>query len=159
MTGDVAASLTNPGPGCKTVLLAAMLLSAAPAWTAPAAQSDSLRECVARATAPSAMAVCEQREQIALKARIEQLSAAIRNHLDNAGRAIFDRNQRAWLAFAESEAAMLGLSLGQRRDGLGAALRPAAVTLVYEERVRQLREHLHNLSLAEPPATRDGDGR
>ena len=54
---------------------------------------------------------------------------------------------------AEAQTAIQELTLSQRGDGLGEKLLPGAVTLLYEQRERQLREHLHNLSsrLREPP--------
>lgn len=112
----------------------------------------SLRDCIAQARDAAAVANCEKQAQSVLKENIERLSAAIRTHLNQAQRTVFDRSASAWQAFFEHEKAMLELSLGQRRDGLGPNLQSGAVTLLYEQREQQLREHLHNLSLAAPAA-------
>jgi hypothetical protein len=98
------------------------------------------------------VATCEKQAQSLLKENIDRLSAAIRTRLNQSQRAIFDSSASAWQAFFEHEQTMLELSLGQRRDGLGPNLRSGAVTLLYEQREQQLREHLHNLSLAAPAA-------
>jgi hypothetical protein len=89
---------------------------------------------------------CEKSQQVVLKDRIDRWSTAIRQRLDGRELAAFDQNTRAWKAFLDSELAMLDLTLKARRDGLGPTLQPGAVTRLYEERERQLREHLHNLS-------------
>lgn len=89
---------------------------------------------------------CEKSQQMVLKDRIQRWSTAIRQRLDARDLAVFDRNIEAWTAFFDSELAMLDLTLKARRDGLGPTLQPGAVTRLYEERERQLREHLHNLS-------------
>lgn len=114
--------------------------------------AGALRDCIAQARDSAAVANCEKQAQAALKENIEGLSAAIRTHLNQAQRAVFDRSASAWQAFFEHEQAMLELSLGQRRDGLGPKLQSGAITLLYEQREQQLREHLHNLSLAAPAA-------
>lgn len=111
---------------------------------------NGLRDCIARAKDAGSIAACEIQEQAALKARIEQLSAAIRARLDASQRMIFNRSATAWQAYFEHETTMLELSLELRKDGLGPKLRPGAVTLLYEQRERQLREHLHNISVARP---------
>lgn len=134
-------------------MLPLLVLASAAAAGAPPDKPVSLRECIAGAGDAAAMAACETREQASLRKRIGELSGAIRSRLDAPQQLVFDRNSRAWQAFADSEAAMLELSLGRRSDGLGPALRPAAITLIYEERVRQLREHLHNLTLTAPATT------
>lgn len=147
----MAARLTKPTPCCKALLLSAALLLAAAAAAAPPSPPSGLRECVAAARDAAAMAACERREQTHLRQRIDQLAVNIRARLDTRQRLVFERNIQAWQAFFDSEVALSELSLGQRRDGLGPALRPGAVTRMLEERVRQLREHLHNLTLAQPP--------
>jgi len=139
------ARLTKARRRCKSCLALAVLL------TAPAgAEPTSLRDCVAAAADPVTAAACERREQLALKERIAGLSAAIRTRLDPHQRLVFQRSSEAWQVFVDSESAMLALTLGQRRDGLGPGLQPAALTLLYEERERQLKAHLHNLSIARP---------
>lgn len=139
------ASVTKAVRRCKICLALALLL-VAPAGAEPTA----LRDCVAAATDPIAAAVCERREQQALEERIASLSAAVLARLDPHQRPVFERSSQAWRAFIDSEAAMLELSFGQRRDGLGPGLRPGALTLLYEERERQLRTHLHNLGITRP---------
>lgn len=148
------ARLTKQKARCKTSVALASLLTAAAAAEPPplAAQDDALRRCIAGAHSAAGIADCERREQATLKARIAELSTAIRARLDARQRQVFERNSGAWLAYVDSEVAMLGLSLGGRRDGLGPSLQTGAVTLLYEARERQLREHLHNLGLAGPPA-------
>ena len=145
--------LTKPFEWCKT-LLAALLLAAAfaanaePPLSKPA--GNGLRDCIAKARDAGAIAGCELQEQAALKARIEHLSVAIRARLDSSQRPIFERSVTAWQAFFEHELAMLELSLVLRKDDLGPKLLPGAVSLLYEQRERQLREHLHNISVARP---------
>lgn len=87
-----------------------------------------------------------------MKKRIEQLSAEIRTRLDARQRLVFDRNVEAWQAFFQQEIAMLDLSLGARGDGLGPSLRTGAISLLFEQREQQLREHLHNLTSAKRAA-------
>ena len=114
--------------------------------------TGSLRDCIAQARDSAAVANCEKQAQSVLKENIERLSTAIRTHLNQAQRAVFDSSASAWQAFFEHEKTMLELSLGQRKDGLGPKLQLGAITLLYEQREQQLREHLHNLSLAAPAA-------
>lgn len=146
------ARLTKAAWRCQIYLSLTVLLLARPAAgeSAPPPAPSTLRECVARAADLPAVAACEKREQVALKARITELSAAIRTRLDQRQRQVFDRNSDAWQAFLDSEVAMLGLSLSQRSDGVAPGLRASALTLMYEVRERQLREHLHNLSAVAP---------
>jgi hypothetical protein len=135
-------------------LLLMIPLSLAPAADSNRAQPPgSLRDCIVQARDAAAVATCEKQAQSVLVNNIESLSAAIRTRLNQSQRAIFDSSASAWQAFFEHEQTMLELSLGQRRDGLGPNLQSGAVTLLYEQREQQLREHLHNLSLA-GPATR-----
>lgn len=118
---------------------------------AAAAQPQlDLRDCVADARDAAAVAACEMTAQAALKARIKRWSAAIRKRLDTRERLLFDRNAAAWEAFFDSEVALLDLGLGKRADGLAPKLQPGAITRLYEQREEQLREHLHNLSIAGP---------
>ena len=112
-----------------------------------AARAD-LRDCVAAAQDAAALMACELTQQAALKARIGRWSAGIRKRLNARQRQVFEHNATAWQRFVDSETAMLGLTLDLREDGLGAKLRPGAITRLYEERERQLREHLHNLTYA-----------
>ncbi len=137
------ARLTNAARGCQvSMVLAGLLLTSA--WAQP--PPNGLRDCVAKASDPRAIAACERQEQAALKERIELLGQTIRQRLDARERGLFERNETAWRAFFDSERAMLELSLAKRTDGLGATLRAGAVNRLYEQRERQLREHLHNLN-------------
>lgn len=140
----VSASLPKATRLCQASLLLLCLLQAA---TADEIGGD-LRECVAAATNAAAVGACEATEQAVLKERIERWSRAIRTRLDNRQRVLFDRSLAAWRTWFESETELLDLTLAQRTDGLGPKLRSGAVTRLYEERERQLREHLHNLSYA-----------
>jgi len=152
----VAVRLTKPTRGCKRFVLALMIplsLVQAAGSNRPPPES-ALRDCIAQARDSAAVANCEKQAQSVLKEHIEGLSAAIRLHLNQSQREVFDRSASAWQTFFEHETALLELSLGQRRDGLGPKLRSGAITLLYEQRERQLREHLHNLSVAAPPAGR-----
>ena len=114
---------------------------------------DGLRDCITRARGSVAVAVCEKHAQLSLQEDIKRLSAAIRAQLNQSQRHIFDQSTAAWQAFLQHETTMQELTLSQRADGLGDKLLPGAVTLLYEQRERQLRQHLHNLSsrLREPP--------
>lgn len=145
-TPRVAARLTNGSKWCKTALLSVVFA----AGTCDAADlrtpAQTLRDCVAQAQGAAAVAACEKTQQAALQARIKRWTLAIRDRLQGPDRVAFDRSTRAWQAFFDSELAMLELTLKARRDGLGGSLYPGAVTRLYEERARQLREHLHNLS-------------
>ena len=136
-----------------SIALAGLLLAIGAAAQPPVQSSlTGLRDCVAKARDPQAVAACERREQTALEGRVEALNATIRERLDSSGRLLFERNVEAWLAFFDSERAMLELSLARRADGLGATLGVGALNQLYEQRERQLREHLHNLNQAEPQA-------
>ena len=127
------------------VLVAALLLSGI-AGGDPRPGEQALRDCIAGARGASAVLACEKSQQVVLKARIKRWSSAIRDTLDARQQAAFDRNTEAWEAWFDSEVAMLDMTLKARRDGLGPTLHPGAVNRLYEERERQLREHLHNLS-------------
>lgn len=107
---------------------------------------DGLRDCIAQARDSAAMTTCERQAQLSLREDIKRLSAAIRAKLNPSQRAVFDQSTAAWQTFLQHETAMQELTLSQRGDGLGDRLLPGAVTLLYEQRERQLREHLHNLS-------------
>lgn len=133
---------------CKTRLAAGILLAASAAAAAESTLPAGLRDCIAGARDTAAVRACEVTAQAELQARIERWSAAIRQRLSPRDRAHFDHNSRAWQAFFDSEVGMLDRTLGQRVDGLGARLRPGAVTRLFEERERQVREHLHNLGYA-----------
>ena len=140
-----------------SIALAGLLLAIGAGAQTPAQSSlTGLRDCVAEARDPKAVTACEQREQTALKERIETLSATIRGQLDAGGRIVFERNVEAWLGFFDSERAMLELSLARRADGLGATLGVGALNQLYEQRERQLREHLHNLNQAGQQTTKPG---
>ncbi len=112
-----------------------------------------LRDCVARAASPQAVAACERREQDALRQRIDFLGTAITEHLDGHDLVLFERNVAAWQAYFDSEQTLLGLTLERRVDGLGSALRQGGINRLYEQRERQLREHLHNLKRARKSLT------
>jgi hypothetical protein len=148
----VSARLTKRTRWRKASIATTFLPFALAAATAPshAANANALRDCIAGADNSAAIGACESQQQARLKTRIERLSAAIRTHLDGRQRLVFDRSSDAWQAFVEQEQAMLKLSLGLRRDGLGPALQPGAITRLYEQREQQLREHLHNLSSTQP---------
>lgn len=107
---------------------------------------DGLRNCIAQARDSSGVAACEKQAQRSLQEDIRRLSAAIRTQLNPSDRLVFDQSAAAWQAFLQQETTMLELTLSPRADGLGDRLLPGAVTLLYEQRERQLREHLHNLS-------------
>ncbi len=137
--------LTKLTLSCKAAIgLSALLAGGASMGDAP---SGSLRDCVARAEGTAAVAICEQQHRIRLKQDIERLTTAIGARLDRQQRLVFDRSTEAWREFLTRESAMLRLSLGLRGDGLGATLQQGSITRLYEQRVQQLREHLHNLSL------------
>ena len=140
-----------------SIALAGLLLAIGAGAQTPAQSSlTGLHDCVAKARNPQAVTACEQREQTALKERIEILSATIRGQLDAGGRIVFERNVEAWQRFFDSEQAMLELSLARRADGLGATLSVGALNRLYEQRERQLREHLHNLNQAGQQTTKPG---
>lgn len=144
------ARLTKPATRCKAHLICAAVALASPAAANPAVEAADLRDCIAQARDAGAVAACERTEQAVLQARIERWSTAIRGRLDAQQRLIFELSEKAWQAFVDSETAMLDVTLALRKDGLAARLRPGAVTRLYEERERQLREHLHNLSYGMP---------
>jgi len=140
-----------------SIALAGLLLAIGAGAQTPAQSSlTGLHDCVAKARNPQAVTACEQREQTALKERIETLSATIHGQLDAGGRIVFERNVEAWQRFFDSEQAMLELSLARRADGLGATLSVGALNRLYEQRERQLREHLHNLNQAGQQTTKPG---
>jgi hypothetical protein len=143
-----AASLTKLKAVCKAFVVL-MTLAPGLVWAGnpPASDRQSLRECIAQSANVSAVASCERAQQRALASRIEQLTTSIRNRLPAQQRPAFSRNIRAWQAFFDAERKLLEFSLAARPDGLGGKLLPGAVSLLYEQRERQLREHLHNLSL------------
>ncbi len=109
--------------------------------------TSGLRQCISEAHSASAISQCEQQTQAVLRARIDQLSGAIRSRLPPSLRREFDGGSEAWQTFFEHENHMLSISFQRRADGLGPMLRPGAVTRLLEQREQQLREHLHNLSL------------
>lgn len=142
------ASLTKPGKLCKALAVTVgVLLSSAVGAEKPLQRQD-LRDCIASARGAEAIAACEKSRRVELEHRIKRWTSGIRKHLQGRQLALFDRNVSAWKAFRDSELKLLELTLQQRRDGLGPSLQPGAVTRIYEQRERQLREHLHNLSYA-----------
>jgi hypothetical protein len=116
----------------------------------PLEERSLLRECISTARDAATIAACEASAQTELRDRIERWTRAIRVLLDNRQRPAFDRSVDAWQAWFESETRLLELTLAQRRDGLGPRLQSGAVTRLFEDRERQLREHLHNLKFAGP---------
>ena len=146
-------SVTKQNGWCKVSTRELILCFALSMVVGPTCSADTveLRDCIAAAGTPVAMAACERQQQTALKGRIRELTAGIRARLDRGQRLVFDRSQETWLAFIDHETAMLDLSLGIRNDGLGPSLRPGAITRLYEQREQQLREHLHSLSFGRPP--------
>jgi len=163
ITGDpgesVAARLTKRNRWCKasTAFLLLPLAVAAASAPNPRPTTNALRDCIASASGPAAIGACEKRQQAVLKRSIEQLSAEIRARLDTPQRLVFDRNVNAWQTFFQQEIALLDLSLGIRGDGLGPSLRTGSITLLFEQREQQLREHLHNLTAAKQAAPAAGD--
>ena len=150
----MAARLTKRNRWCKAsaaFLLLPLAIAAASAPN-PRPTTNALRDCIASASGPAGISACEKRQQAALKKSIEQLSAEIRARLDTPQRLVFDRNVNAWQAFFQQEIALLDLSLGMRGDGLGPSLRTGSITLLFEQREQQLREHLHNLMSAKRTA-------
>ena len=107
---------------------------------------ERLRDCIAQARDGIAVTACEQEAQRSLQQDIRHLQAAIRAKLGPSQRPVFDQSSAAWQTFLQHETALLELTLSRRGDGLGDKLLPGAVTQLYEQRERQLREHLHNLS-------------
>ncbi|MCB1786627.1 MAG: hypothetical protein H6953_15600 [Chromatiaceae bacterium] len=144
----MSASLTKVSRRCKAPLLPLCLVLTAAGANAAAPVADGLRDCIAKARDPGAIAACEHRARSALQAHIQQLGDEIRSRLDARERQQFEHNVAAWEAFFAAEKKMLELSLGARGDGLGATLMPGAVNRLYEQREQQLREHLHNLKSA-----------
>jgi hypothetical protein len=114
----------------------------------PPTDQERLRACIGEARDSGAIAACEANAQQELRDRIERWTRAIRVLLDNRERPAFDRSVEAWQLWFQRESELLELTLDQRRDGLGPRLRSGAITQLYEERERQLREHLHNLKYA-----------
>ncbi|MCB1800931.1 MAG: hypothetical protein KDI82_04495 [Gammaproteobacteria bacterium] len=115
-------------------------------WTATAQDpQQDLRDCVAAARDARGVAACEKGQQAVLRDRIERWTSALSTELDARQNALLQRNSRSWQAFFDSELALLEVSLQRRNDGMGAALKPGAVTRLLEERERQLREHLQNI--------------
>lgn len=133
---------------CQVLILAAGLVAGSAQAAEPLLEERGLRDCVEAAGNAGAVAACEAREQASLRDRIERWTRSIRSRLDNRQRPAFDRSTAAWQAWFESETELLDMTLGQRRDGLGPKLRSGAITRLFEERERQLREHLHNLKFA-----------
>ncbi|MCB1724545.1 MAG: hypothetical protein KDJ39_12720 [Gammaproteobacteria bacterium] len=150
------ARLTNAAARRKILALASAASLCAATAAGPQRERQDLRDCVAAARDSHSVAACEQSQQAVLRDRIRRWSEALRSRLDAHQRAAFDRNARAWQAFYDSEVTMLDATLPRRADGLGPALRPGAVTRLLEERERQLREHLHNVSYGNPLPGRPG---
>lgn len=142
--------LTKPNAGCKVrcFLVAALLCTTGATAAPPDPDPIDLRACIASAQSGAALAACEAQAQADLKKRIQEMTMAIRQRLDAEQRLIFERNVSTWQAFFDSEVAFLEFSLGLRPDQLGPKLKPGAITRLYEQREQQLREHVHNLSLA-----------
>jgi len=147
----VTQRLTKPHRRCKaTLCTVALLLSGASLGDTA---DRSLRDCVSKAAGTAAVSACERSHQARLKDSIARLTEAIRSRLDAKQRLILDKSTAAWKEFQRRERSMLTLSLGMRKDGLGPKLELGSVTRLYEQREQQLREHLHNLSLAPPVST------
>ncbi len=133
---------------CKVTLLIFALLTALPAGAGSEIETGQsrLRECVRQAASAAALAVCEMTFQASVKQRIEQLGKVIESRLNATQRGVFDRNKEAWRAYLAQELEMIELTSKQRRDGLGPHLRSGATSQLYEQREKQLRLYLHNLS-------------
>ena len=148
-------SLTKPLGRCKGLLLLVIPAATAAAQPPPFDGSrEALRKCVANAVTTAAVDHCETNWQSILLQRIGALNDAIANRLNARQRIAFEQNIQAWQAFVKHEKAMIELTTQQRRDGLGPQLRNGAVSQLYEQRERQLREHLHNLTATPSPTTR-----
>lgn len=144
----MSARLAKDHRRCKISLLTFSLLVGFPMASDSAVETGQsrLRECVRSASSAAALAACESQFQASVKKRIENLSKAIETRLDARQRILFARNSKAWRAFVAQELEMIELTLKQRRDGLGPHLRSGAVSQLYEQREKQLRLYLHNLS-------------
>lgn len=142
------ARLTKEHLRCKAALLILALLTAIPAGADSAVETGQsrLRECVRNAASAAALAACETQFQGNVKRQIERLSKTIESHLSATQRNVFARNKAAWRAHLAEELEMIELTSKQRRDGLGPHLRAGAISQVYEQREKQLRLYLHNLS-------------
>lgn len=150
---DVPGRLTKPATPCKTLLAGILCAVTTGAAAVPPGEETDLRDCIAAAATPAAITACETTRRAAVEARIERWTAAIHERLGGRDRLTFERNVAAWQAFLESEKALLALTFRARRDGLGPQLEIGAVSRLYEDRERQLREHLDSLRRA-APATR-----
>ena len=144
------ASLTKRPHRCKISLVLTLLATGATAQPQSDTSQQSLRDCVVAAKNAAAINNCEQTWQTKLLQRVHKLNNAINNRLDTRQRLLFEQNIAAWKAFVERERAMIELSTHQRLDGLGPQLRNGAISQLYEQRERQLREHLHNLATRKP---------
>ena len=140
------ASLTKPPDWCKKPLLLFFLTTGVGAQPPQDTSRQPLRECIATATTATAINRCETTWQTGLIQRIQALGKAIAKRLDTHQRLLFEQNIAAWQTFMERERKMIELSTRHRRDGLGPQLRSGAISQLYEQRERQLREHLHNLT-------------
>lgn len=143
-------SLAKHRRGCKTIVAIALIWCTPLPAAEPLEERSALRDCISASRDAAAIAACEASAQNDLRDRIERWTRAIRTLLDNRQRPAFDLSVEAWQAWFESETRLLELTLAQRRDGLGPRLRSGAVTRLFEDRERQLREHLHNLKFAGP---------
>lgn len=120
----------------------------------PRAPPDSLRDCVADAVNAAAIAACEKQAATALKQRVRELSDILLARLSGDARRLFAANDKAWRDWVARETALIDLTLGRRTDGLGPALRPGAINTLYEQRVRQLEQHLYSLNQGPPGGAR-----
>ncbi len=140
-------SLTKLLGRCKSLLLPMCLTTGVSAQPPLDGSRETLRECIAKASTAAAVDRCETTWQSVMLQRIGNLNEAIVKRLDARQRSIFERNTLAWKAFVVQEKAMIQLSTQQRHDGLDPQFRNGAISQLYEQRERQLREHLHNLTV------------
>jgi hypothetical protein len=144
----MAARLTKRHCPCKGLIVAGLIWCSVAVPADEAAERTALRACVEKASGLVAVNACEQQHQKLLLERMTSLRELIRQRLSTQDRRRFDSNVEAWQQWLASEKAMLDITLLGRSDGLGASLYAGELTRIYEERVRQLRDHLHSLKLA-----------
>jgi hypothetical protein len=144
----MAARLTKRHCPCKGLVVAGLICFSVPVPANEAAERSALRACVEKASGLAAVNACEQQHQTLLLERMTSLRELIRQRLPTQARQRFDSNIAAWQQWLASEKAMLEITLLGRSDGLGASLYAGELTRIYEERVRQLRDHLHSLKMA-----------
>lgn len=142
------------------MLAVALALTAAPSTaepgarpvTEPAAVQRAVRRCVAAARDTGAIIACEVQARRQWLGQLQSLREALRKRLEDRDLRQLERSVAAWEAYRAAELALLARTLGERRDGLAAALLEGAKTDLIRQRVEQLRAHLASLSRSEPGA-------